>query len=316
MPRLANASARSLPLVSTGLAVLAWVNAAAADAAPDEWRSGSYYAVNGAVTAALMGGGALTALARHELEAGGDTVWFPGDAGLRGRCSPEAARLSDVSLSLAVALPMGMELGGGLSARFVNAQVVYTQALFATTLLTAAAKVIFRRPRPFSYRKAECDFQVDDVDANLSFFSGHSSISFAAAFAGSFLMSERVNAETRAAIWGTELALAGATANLRARAGKHYYSDILVGALVGAGVGLGVPAIHGADDPPSGSDLLAGAIGLTLGVAGSQLIALGAEAVDSGAASAPGAPDTGAPGVQLTPLLGVGAQGLLASGWF
>jgi membrane-associated phospholipid phosphatase len=289
------------------LAVLAWASAAAADAAPGQWRSETYYAVNGAVTAALIGGNALARISRRGLEAGGDTVWFPGDAGLRGKCSPEAAQLSDVALSLTVALPPAMELGGGLSSRFVNAQVVYTQALFATTLLTSVSKVIFRRPRPFSYRKdAECAFQVDDGDANLSFFSGHSSAAFAAAFAGSFLMSERTDSGTRAAIWGSELALAGATANLRARAGKHYYSDILVGALVGAGVGLAVPALHGADEAPHGSDLLAGAVGLVLGVTGSQLVAIGAEAVDDGALST----------VALSPLFGAGTHGLLATGSF
>jgi membrane-associated phospholipid phosphatase len=295
----------ALQIRSAALAVITWVSAAAADAAPVEWRSKAYYAVNGAVTAALIGGNALTGLARRQLEAGGDTVWFPGDAGLRGRCSPEAAQLSDVAQALTVALPPAMELGGGLSSRFVNAQVVYTQALFATTLLTSATKVIFRRPRPFSYRKdADCVFQVDDSDANLSFFSGHSSSAFSAAFAGSFLMSERVDLRTRSAIWGAELALAGATANLRARAGKHYYSDILVGALVGAGVGLAVPALHGADEPPRGSDLLAGLAGLVVGVAGSQLVAVGAEAIDEGALS----------GVGWNPLFVAGAQGLSASG--
>jgi len=289
------------------LAVLAWASAAFADAGPGEWRSDAYYAVNGAVTAALIGGNVLARLSRRGLEAGGDTVWFPGDAGLRGKCSPEADQLSDVALSLTVALPPAMELGGGLSSRFVNAQVVYTQALFATTLLTSVAKVIFRRPRPFSYRRdAECTFQVDGDDANLSFFSGHSSGAFAAAFAGSFLMSERADSETRAAIWGSELALAGATANLRARAGKHYYSDIFVGALVGAGVGLAVPALHGADEAPRGSDMLAGAIGLVVGVTGSQLVAIGAEAIDEGASST----------VALSPLLGAGTHGLLATGSF
>lgn len=307
MTRKHEAAARARHIGALCLATLAWPRPAAADAAPDEWRSDTYYAVNGAVSAALIGAGALTGIARREVEAGGDTVWFPGDAGLRGRCSAEAAHLSDVALALTVALPPAMELGGGLSARFVNAEVVYTQALLATTLLTSITKVVFRRPRPFSYRKdAECAFQIDDADANLSFFSGHASSSFAAAFAGSFLMSERADARTRAAIWGSELALAGATANLRARAGKHYYSDILVGALVGAGIGLAVPALHGADAPPSGSDLLAGAVGLALGVTGSQLVAIGAEAIDEGTLSS----------VAFGPLLAIGAQGLVASGSF
>src|SRR6188768_4138232 len=96
------------------LALLCWASASAAQAAPGEWRDESYYAVKGAVAAALIGGNALTRLVREQLEAGGDTVWFPGDAGLRGKCSPEAAHLSDVSLALAVAAPPAMELGGGL----------------------------------------------------------------------------------------------------------------------------------------------------------------------------------------------------------
>jgi membrane-associated phospholipid phosphatase len=293
----------------------AWLVAAAAvlsaghvraDAAPAEWRSTEYYVVNGAVAAGLVGGQLLIRWASAELQAGGDTVWFPGDAGLRGQCSPEAANLSDVSLSLAVALPIGSELAGTSGARFVNAEVVYTQALLVNALLTSAAKAVFRRPRPFSYQKdRRCAFDFEAADMNRSFFSGHSSTAFAAAFSGSLLLSERgFPSWSRSATWGTELALAGATANLRARAGKHYYSDILVGTLVGAGVGIAVPVLHGADDGPSSSDVLAGAIGLTIGVVGSQLVALGAEAIDPG--------DT--LGLVLSPMLEASAVGLLGSG--
>jgi hypothetical protein len=279
---------------------------ARADAAPAEWRSSEYYAVNGAVAAALVGGQVLIRWAGKELQAGGDTIWFPGDAGLRGQCSPEAAQLSDVSLSLAVAMPIGSELAGSSSARFVNAEVVYTQALLVNALLTSGAKVVFRRPRPFSYVKdGHCAFDSAASDTNRSFFSGHSSTTFAAAISGSLLLSERgFPSWSRAAMWGTELALAGATANLRARAGKHYYSDIFVGALVGVGVGIAVPALHGADEVPGSSDLLAGTIGLTVGVLGSQLIALGAEALD---------PEDSL-SLMLSPLLDASAVGLLTSG--
>src|SRR5688572_21169424 len=133
-----------------------------ADAAPAEWRSDAYYVANGAVAAALVGGQVVIRWASHELQAGGDTVWFPGGAGLRGLCSPEAASLSDVSLALSVAVPMGSELAGTSGARFVNAEIVYTQALLANALLTSAAKAVFRRPRPFSYRKdRRCSFDFE-----------------------------------------------------------------------------------------------------------------------------------------------------------
>lgn len=258
---------------------------ALAEAAPRRWRSEGYYALHGSIAAALIGARVLTSVGGEELQAGGDTVWFPGDAGLRGSCSPEAANLSDVSLSLSIALPVGAELGTGMNARFANAEIVYTQALLANHLVTSVAKVVFRRPRPFSYRKdRDCIFVSAPGDANRSFFSGHASSSFAAAFAGGYLLSEKgLDTRTRSAIWSVELALAGATANLRARAGKHYYSDILVGALVGTAFGIGIPVLHGGEFVPTGSDLLAGSLGLVVGVAGSQLIALGAEAIDEGA---------------------------------
>jgi membrane-associated phospholipid phosphatase len=192
---------------------------------------------------------------------------------------------------------------GGLGARFVNAQVVYSQALLASSLVTYTTKVLVRRPRPFSYSGARCAFLLDGSERYLSFFSGHASLSFAAAVAGSFLTSARVDAETGAAVWGAELALAGVTAHLRARAGKHYYSDILAGALVGAGVGLAVPALNGAAEPPRGSDWLAALAGLIVGVAGSQPLSLGGEATTEGVLS-----------LALSPLSVPGAHGLAASG--
>lgn len=293
-------------------ALLAAASTAAPDArseaAPNDWRSGAYYAVNGGVIGALIVGGALVDGVRHEFGAGRDAVWFPGDGGLRGKCSPEAAQLSDVSLSLTLALPVGMQLGRGLDPRFANAEIVYTEALLTTRLLTSATKVLVRRPRPFSYAKdVGCSFDFDDGDAHMSFFSGHSSASFAAAFSGSFLLSESgLDRSTRAAIWGAEMALAGATANLRARAGKHYYSDIVVGAVVGAGIGIAMPLLHGADQLPTGSDLLAGATGLVIGVAGSQLVALGAEAAGTEAT----------PSIGFAPLPLPSSVGLQAAGVF
>ena len=70
---------------SSAVAVMLLAGGALAQAAPDTWRSTEYYVAHGAITAALLGGGAWTEASREELEAGGDTVWFPGDAGLRGR---------------------------------------------------------------------------------------------------------------------------------------------------------------------------------------------------------------------------------------
>ena len=83
-------------------------------------------------------------------------------------------------------------------------------------------------------------------DSHLSFFSAHASNTFAASVAGSYLFAQAsTDKSARAGVWGVELALAAATARLRTRAGKHFYSDVIVGAIVGVGVGYLTPRLHG-----------------------------------------------------------------------
>jgi hypothetical protein len=61
------------------------------------------------------------------------------------------------------------------------------------------------------------------------------------------------------------MAGASGTAHLRVRAGKHFYSDVVVGALVGTAVGIGIPWLHGSRYSPSVGELGAGGAGLVLG---------------------------------------------------
>jgi hypothetical protein len=86
--------------------------------------------------------------------------------------------------------------------------------------------------------------------------------------------------------------LAAATANLRVRAGEHFYSDVLVGALVGAGLGTAIPALH-TDGvyAPSGAEWAAIAGGLVAGVTLSELLPLGSARVTTEVAPLV-APDT------------------------
>ncbi|MBS1124024.1 MAG: phosphoesterase PA-phosphatase related protein, partial [Deltaproteobacteria bacterium] len=67
-----------------------------------------------------------------------------------------------------------------------------------------------------------------------------------------------------------------ATANLRVRAGKHFYSDVVIGAAIGMAVGYVVPALHADGTPyvPDGQELAAAAAGILGGMLLSQLIPL------------------------------------------
>ncbi len=80
-----------------------------------------------------------------------------------------------------------------------------------------------------------------------SFFSGHSSGAFSLVFALARVHHDRKDPRTKW-VWGTGLPLAGTTALLRVAADKHYMTDVLTGAAVGATLGWLVPGWWG----PSG----------------------------------------------------------------
>lgn len=245
---------------------------ARADAAPDRVRPTSYYAAHGGAVAALFTGGLLIRLAPRP-EPGADPTWFPGDAGLRGRHSASADRLSDILIATALMGPAFAKLGQGANLSLANAGLVYGETLSANLVLNAFVKVMFSRPRPYTYGDFAKALGDEDDGPYVSFYSGHTSTSFAAAIAGSYLFAEQATDRTsRFVLWGTELGLASATAMLRVRAGKHYYSDILVGALAGSAFGVLVPLAHGASHSPETLEYVSGGAGIVAGLLFASLI--------------------------------------------
>jgi membrane-associated phospholipid phosphatase len=77
-------------------------------------------------------------------------------------------------------------------------------------------------------------------DRNLSFYSAHATVTFAlAASAGTIA---RLRGYRWAPwIWAAGAAIAASTAYLRIAADQHYFTDVVTGAAVGAGVGVAVP---------------------------------------------------------------------------
>ena len=82
-------------------------------------------------------------------------------------------------------------------------------------------------------------------DASLSFYSGHSATAFAMATATSrIFMLRHPDSDWVVPLWLGSEALAATTAVLRVEAGKHFWSDVAIGALVGSAVGYLVPEMH------------------------------------------------------------------------
>jgi membrane-associated phospholipid phosphatase len=120
----------------------------------------------------------------------------------------------------------------------VDAMIVLESAAI-TSDITQIVKWIAARERP-----AQQD--------NMSFFSGHTSVAFSLAVSGGMVATLRGYRGDKI-VWGIGLAGATTTAYLRIAGDKHYFTDVLTGALVGSAVGVLVPYLHRGhriDGPP------------------------------------------------------------------
>ena len=107
------------------------------------------------------------------------------------------------------------------------------QVTAATGLLTNCIKYIAGRQRPYSYFGTLDSNGLDDY---LSFFSGHSSFSFALATSASMIF-EKSNPHISGLIWSSSILLACITGYFRLAADRHYITDVLTEGLTGSFTG-------------------------------------------------------------------------------
>jgi membrane-associated phospholipid phosphatase len=194
------------------------------------------------------------------------------DRSVTSNWSPKAATASDVLLIATASLPFVIDLvdvmadpeSDGFSGWAKDA-LVMLEALTVSFSVTQVYKIAVERPRPFTYNpnaplKAKLQY-----DAAQSFFSGHASTAFCAAAAFSMTFHRRhPRSPSRYVVWVGSFSLAATTALLRERAGKHYWTDLLVGAAVGTLVGIGVPWLHfDHHDEAAGVDLSVTPVGVS-----------------------------------------------------
>src|SRR6185436_20639529 len=201
-------------------------------AAPASAQTADPLRVNGAGDAAVVGGAlALTGLAALVPVHGGPWAHelLSVDERVKQNLSPPAALTSDVLLGVTVLGPLALQLRGGFDEAGSHRALVYGETIAVNLALNAITKVAVARPRPYTYNldpAARAQVEHSPRDSQRSFYSGHASTTFAAAVAGAYLFSQSSDdPAARTAVWAGSLMLAGATSNLRVRAGKHFYSD-------------------------------------------------------------------------------------------
>lgn len=113
-------------------------------------------------------------------------------------------------------------------------------------LVVQIVKYSAGRQRPFvHFATAPRELDQDD---NLSFFSGHSALTFSIAVSTGVVASRR-GYTLAPVVWGAGLALATTTAYLRIAADRHYMTDVLTGTAYGIATGLAIPWLSGSLPP-------------------------------------------------------------------
>jgi membrane-associated phospholipid phosphatase len=119
--------------------------------------------------------------------------------------------------------------------------LLYAEAFAITAAVTDLAKTTVRRPRPYTRMEP-----TGDADDYRSFFSADVATTAAVLFFAvrDLDITHDLSGRGRLSLYLGASALTAAVAALRVAEGKHYPSDVIVGAIVGASIGMLVPELH------------------------------------------------------------------------
>lgn len=193
-----------------------------------------------------------------DTNAKGEDVLNPIDGGMRNLLrwrDPSPARHIADTLAFMV-VPIGSigtmfaaSVNDGAEIKFPTDMLLTAEAVMLASVLNQGLKFALARERPFVHVMTEDEKkrQSHPSDDNLSFYSGHTSLTFAIATASGTIASLR-NYRLKSVVWGTLVPMAALTGYLRIAGDRHYFVDVLAGAVLGSAVGILVPLVfHGRD---------------------------------------------------------------------
>jgi membrane-associated phospholipid phosphatase len=212
----------------------------------------------------IVGGAGFSALLGLVLSSGEITATSPGptsnllswDRGtVTSNFDKNAGTYSYVGLYAAVGFavldPILSWARDGWDAGLVDA-MMYAETISLTEVFTDVTKIAVRRPRPIDY--VNCPYTskgpstgpgCTGTDLNLSFFSGHASTVASIGATATYLAFVRDPHSARP--WITLAAATALTSFVsyeRVASGEHFPTDVVVGAMAGATIGILVPHLH------------------------------------------------------------------------
>ena len=150
--------------------------------------------------------------------------------------NPTWKTFSSTAKPISVAIPFGM-LAVSLITENKELETGAYEAVGGLAIATAGTEILKKlvnRPRPYQTYN---NIYPDEIDLSNSFPSGHTSVAFASA-TSLFLVTKKWYLGIPALGWATAVGYS------RIYLGQHYPSDVLVGAVVGAGSAFASHWIH------------------------------------------------------------------------
>ncbi len=172
------------------------------------------------------------------------------DRKVAGRYQPGWNKWSDVGLYGIQGLAAGSLLLHEGPRNGLNDLVVVAEATLVASAASGLSTSVTGRPRPFMYGAEAPPSVRQGGDGALSYFSGHTSTTFGCAVS-TFMTFHRLHPADRWPwfVLGAGVASGTLVASARVLGGNHFPTDVAVGAMVGAAIGVAIPALHDGPHP-------------------------------------------------------------------
>lgn len=187
----------------------------------------------------------VTPMTELEIEALDKSKIWPIDRYSLRHLSFKSDEFTDKLLLTSFASPFFLLLTQNGRENFQDLAMVVLQGGLLNSALINLTKVTAQRPRPYTYNDdAPLDIKMRK-SSRYSFYSGHVATAAFFSMTTAQLYSDlNPSSKARPYVWAAAALLPATVAFGRMKAGKHFFTDVLVGFIAGSAIAITVPALH------------------------------------------------------------------------
>jgi hypothetical protein len=162
-----------------------------------------------------------------------------------GYDSENADMISDYPFYASFAAPFALLLDADVKSNAAQIGLLYLETMAITGAIFTMSNGNVERVRPNAYSPNVSLSEKMRSNTKNAFYGGHNSATAAATFFAAKVFHDfNPDSPAKPYIWAAAATTPAIVSYLRLKAGKHFLSDIILGYVIGAGVGIAVPQLH------------------------------------------------------------------------